>query len=56
MGEEIPVFDAWGNEVGKFIPSGGGFGNAIITIIALAFAWVNHLRAMRPFFYGAAKP
>jgi len=39
MGEEIPVFDEWGVEVGKFIPTGSGCLDSIFLFIALVIAW-----------------
>lgn len=39
MGEEIPVFDEWGMEVGKFIPAGSGCLDSIFLFIALVIAW-----------------
>lgn len=39
MSGDFDVFDEWGNFVGKFTPSGGGF-EGLFMIMALIFLWV----------------
>lgn len=39
MDGEFNVFDEWGNYVGKFTPTGSGFGDAILMVIAMIVLW-----------------
>ena len=39
MSDEIPVFDEWGNKVGKFVPTGSGLLDTLIIIIVFLILW-----------------